>query len=199
MEPHPLAQHALDPISNDRVSNLLGHRESQPARQQGLIAFAGERQDVAPMKLHALRLHAHEVGSSTQPHLLRDLQSPTSSRSSPRSAYGPSRGDAATLHDHHGSSCGRGSRACAFGSCYAAGTYASRQSLRLNGTRSIQNGWKGVKLVIGETDFGFSNARVTLPLRGPRGSSIAVDLGLPSETGICYQRQRFSCGQVGQT
>jgi hypothetical protein len=69
----------------------------------------------------------------------------------------------------------------------------------LNGTRSIQNGWNGVKLVIGETDFGFSNQRVTLPLRGPSGSSIAVDLGLPSETGICYQRQRFSCGQVGQT
>src|SRR6187549_1535554 len=49
---------------------------------------------------------------------------PTSWRWSPRYVCGPSRDGDEGLLDHHGSSCGHGSRASVCGSCYAADTYA---------------------------------------------------------------------------
>lgn len=70
---------------------------------------------------------------------------PTSWRSSPRFVCGPSRDDDATLHDLRESSCGHESRGCVCGSCYAAGTYASRHFSGVCGGRSILSSLATVK------------------------------------------------------
>ena len=70
---------------------------------------------------------------------------PTSWRWSPRCACGLSRGGGEGPRGLHGSSCEHGSRACAFGSCYAADTYASRHLSGVCGAGSILTCVGGVK------------------------------------------------------
>lgn len=80
----------------------------------------------------------------------------TSWRRSPRCACAPWRGGGGAPRGHHGSSCGRGSRACAYGSCYAAGTYAwtrlgffqhAPRQRGLSGAGSILKGPREVKAI----------------------------------------------------
>jgi len=77
------------------------------------------------------------------------------------------------------------------------GTLHGNSPGTLNGAGSILV-WVGrVKVEIDETSL----LRVGAPdsRRGSRvvRSSLGDDLGLQSEIAICYQRQVFSCGQVG--
>jgi hypothetical protein len=126
---------------------------------------------------------------------------PTFWRWSPRYACVPSRDGDEGLLDHHGSSCGHGSRGSVCGSCYAAGTYAltRHDSGRLRRgidthvrvgcqAEAINPGRKTkIPTSLRSRDGRFSDAN---------GSSIAVDFVLQSRNAICYVRQTFSCGQL---
>lgn len=72
MEPHPLAHKPLDPITDDRVADFLGHRDPEPADRPGIISHSSKYQDVTPVQLLAFALDREELGSSPEPHLLGD-------------------------------------------------------------------------------------------------------------------------------
>src|SRR3954471_21073161 len=76
VEAHPLAQHALDPVSNDRVPHFLGDRQAEPPGPGGGIIAARlrDRQDMTAMQLCTARLHREELGAASQPHLFRDAR-----------------------------------------------------------------------------------------------------------------------------
>lgn len=216
VQAHPLSQHALDPISNDRVPYLLGDREPEPTLEGRVGPLPKDRKHVATVHLPTVRLDGDIVGTLSQPHLLGNAQGSaaghaTSWRWSPRYAYGPSRDDGAGPHGHHGSSCGRGSRACACGSCCAVDTYASRfsPSPGLWGAGSILKRAPEVKADASAShieraerarDRRFAHRHFPSTNRGKCGvrdthgwasvrSSLGSDFGLPGETLSCYQRR----------
>jgi hypothetical protein len=155
------------------------------------------------MELPAVLLDLDVLGAPTEPHLLRNAAAHllTSWRWSPRYACDPSRDGDEGPHDHHGSSCEHESRACAFGSCYAADTYASRHLLRrFCGAGSILiEPWSVKQSQAFPAPSTKNLVVVSLPLDGVSpsyGSSIADEIVLQSRNAICYVRQTFSCGQL---
>ena len=73
MQAHPLSQQPLDPVSNDRVSHFLGHRDPESSNQLGITSFSSERQHGLAVQLDAIRLDREELAASTETHLLRDF------------------------------------------------------------------------------------------------------------------------------
>src|SRR3954470_20229630 len=76
MQAHPLAQQALDPISNDRVPHFLGDRQAEPPGPGSAIIDARlrDRQEMAAMQLCTAGLHREKLDAASQPHLLRDAR-----------------------------------------------------------------------------------------------------------------------------
>ena len=72
MQPQPLAQHALDPIPNGGVPYFLGHGQPEPTREVGRRALPSDREHVATVELHTVRLNSNEVRALSQAHLLRE-------------------------------------------------------------------------------------------------------------------------------
>jgi hypothetical protein len=78
MQPHPLAQQALDPVSNDRVPHFLGDRQAEPPAPVLAASIVApplrDRKDMPAMVLCTARLHREELGAAPQPHLLGDAR-----------------------------------------------------------------------------------------------------------------------------
>ena len=187
MHPQPLSHQALDPVPDDRVPYFPGDRQAEPAGKLRIRAPARNPEDVAPMELLTARLHREVIDSLTQAHLLRDPERPsadarrtaarcstshvTSWRPSPRCASGPWPAGGGAPHVHLGSSCVRGSRACASGSCCAADMYASRLiSQAGSGAGSILNPPREVK-VDGSDDSPRTSPRTRRALAGSSRTS----------------------------
>src|SRR5690349_12428985 len=72
VDPQPLAHEAPDSIPNDRVPYFLGDRDPESSDEPGIITFSRKRQDMTSVELLSFLLDLHELGTTADPHLLRD-------------------------------------------------------------------------------------------------------------------------------
>src|SRR4029078_13129717 len=72
VQSQPLAQQALDPVSNDCVPHFLGDGQTEPTAEARIRASFGDREHVSSVQLEAADLNRKVLGSLSGPPVLGD-------------------------------------------------------------------------------------------------------------------------------